>query len=148
MRRGRRFYGEADLDGDGEVADFFSDYSSVEGELSLRGISSSEGLRWLCAVHGSLEIANASLQELWGLEGLGQVQSLALRDLERLESLEGLAGISDTHTLIIEDVPGLPGLFGMAEGLPLERLRVELEGACSIEGLDLPEEIEEVFFFL
>ncbi len=143
---GAVFYGQANLEGEEEVADFFSRYSSVEGELFVRDLLSSERLRGLCAVHGSLDIADAPLQELWGLEGLGEVQSLALRDLERLESLAGLAGISGTHTLVIEDVPSLPGLIGLAEELPLERLRLDLEGACSIEGLDLPEEMEEVTF--
>ncbi|HND34815.1 MAG TPA: hypothetical protein PLA94_32650, partial [Myxococcota bacterium] len=137
------FYGQANLEGEEEVADFFSRYSSVEGELFVRDLLSSESLRGLCAVQGSLEIADAPLRELWGLEGLGEVESLALRDLEHLESLAGLAGISGTHTLILEDVPALSGLIGLAEGLPLERLRLKLAGDCAATGLDLPEELEE-----
>ncbi len=118
----------------------------MEGELFVRDVLTSEGLRGLCAVRGTLDIADAPLQELWGLERLGEVESLALRDLGRLESLAGLAGISGTHTLVIEDVERLPSLIGLAEGLPVERLRLELEGSCTLTGLDLPEEMEEVSF--
>jgi hypothetical protein len=93
---------------------------SVQGDLRILApeLEDLSALARLRSVSGTLEIAgNSQLEDLSGLERLGQVGALVLRDNAGLETLRGLEGLRRADRVVIKN-NGLyhaTGISGLSE---------------------------------